>query len=146
MFTTALLGVISTAGARPTIFVPDPIAGYAIGGHDPVAYFVDHKPRKGMSQFEFSWGGADWVFVNQGNLAAFKQAPEVYAPLYAGCGGYALSEGYATAGNPFIFALVEDRLVFFHSVVNRFLFLANYEQHLERADENAPKTGCIPSK
>ncbi len=138
------LVIFSDVVARPQIFLPDPIAGYALGGHDPVAYFVDRKPRMGSRKFEYEWGGAEWVFVNQGNLEAFKKDPETYAPLYAGCGGYALAEGYATSGNPFIFALVDGRLVFFHSAVNRFLFIVNWRQLMEDADTNAEKTGCKP--
>lgn len=130
--------------ARPQVFVPDPIGGYAIGGHDPVAYFVDGEPRPGLRKFEYSWGGANWVFVNEGNLAAFKAAPETYAPLFAACGAFALTEGYATAGNPFIFAIVEKRLIFFHSIVNRFLFVVNHERLMQDAVENARKTGCVP--
>lgn len=130
--------------ARPQVFVPDPMTGYAIGGHDPVSFFVDGYPRKGRRQFEYKWGGAEWIFVNEGNLAAFQRDPDAYAPLFAGCGGYALSEGYSTAGNPFIYAIVEGRLVFFHSVVNRFLFIVNGTQLMKAAKENAEKVGCVP--
>ncbi|WP_417686969.1 YHS domain-containing (seleno)protein [Roseibium sp.] len=136
--------LLQQATARPETFVPDPIAGYALGGHDPVAYFVDRKPRPGSKKFEFRWGGAEWIFVNQGNLEAFRKAPEVYAPLFAGCGGFALAEGYATAGNPFIFAIVDGKLVFFHSIVNRFLFLVNSQQLMADAAVQAEKTGCKP--
>lgn len=132
--------------ARPQLFVPDPISGYAIGGHDPVSYFVDGKPRKGDRRFELQWGGAEWLFVNQGNMAAFKRNPETYAPLFAGCGGYALSEGYAAAGSPFIYAVVEGRLVFFYSIVNRFLFIVNGTQLLKEAQDNAARVGCTPEE
>ena len=131
--------------ARPQLFVPDPITGYAIGGHDPVSYFVDGRPRKGDRQNELAWGGAEWVFVNEGNMAAFERNPETYAPMFAGCGGYALSEGFATAGNPFIYAVVEGRLVFFHSVVNRFLFVINGSQLAKDAQSNARSAGCTPA-
>ena len=131
--------------ARPQLFIPDPIAGYAIGGNDPVAYFVDRRPRRGIRQLEYVWGGARWVFVNRGNLEAFRNSPQTYAPLFAGCGGYSLSEGFATAGNPHIFAFVDGRLVFFHSAVNRFLFMVNVSQYLEDAERHAHKTGCKPA-
>jgi len=142
-----LLILCSLAGkvvARPQIFVPDPITGYAIGGHDPVSFFVDGQPRKGKREHEYTWGGAEWIFVNEGNMAAFARDPQAYAPLFAGCGGYALSEGFATAGNPFIYAFVDRRLVFFHSVVNRFLFVVNGPNLMQAARENAEKVGCAP--
>ena len=142
---SAVLAVFAgIAAARPQLFVPDPITGYAIGGHDPVSYFVDGQPRKGDRRHEYQWGGADWIFVNEGNLAAFERNPETYAPLFAGCGGYALSEGFATAGSPFIYAIVDGRLVFFHSVVNRFLFIVSGTQLVQDAADNAYRVGCEP--
>ena len=140
-----LLCVLAGKGlARPKVFVPDPITGYAIGGHDPVSFFVDGQPRKGEREHAYRWGGAEWIFVNEGNMAAFARDPEAYAPMFAGCGGYALSEGFATAGNPFIYAVVNGRLVFFHSVVNRFLFIVNATYLITEAEDNAARVGCVP--
>ncbi|EFO31576.1 YHS domain-containing protein [Roseibium sp. TrichSKD4] len=139
-----LLFLDNEANTRPKRFISDPITGLALAGHDPVAYFVDGYPRRGSDEYTYQWGGALWVFVNQGNREAFKLAPHAYAPLYAGCGGYALSEGYATAGNPTTFAFINGRLVFFHSPVNRFLYLVNVDLMATAAAENARKTRCEP--
>lgn len=144
---TFILGVLAgSVAARPQVFVPDPITGYAIGGHDPVSYFIYDKPRKGHRDHVLKWGGAEWVFVNQGNLAAFEKHPEAYAPLFAGCGAYALSDGFAAAGNPFIYAIIEGRLVFFHSVVNRFLFIVNAAQLTGEAEKHAKGVGCVAAR
>ncbi|MEP5622360.1 MAG: YHS domain-containing (seleno)protein [Hyphomicrobiales bacterium] len=131
--------------ARPELFVPDPITGYAIAGNDPVSYFIDGYPRKGNRDNALQWGGAEWVFTNEGNMAAFKKHPEAYAPLFAGCGGYALSGGFAAAGNPFIYAVVDGRLMFFHTVVSRFLFIVNASKLTKDAKEHALKVGCVPT-
>jgi len=139
-----LLFFDNEAHTRPERFMPDPITGFALAGHDPVAYFVDGYPRRGTDEYTYQWGGAQWVFVNQGNREAFKMAPEAYAPLYAGCGGYALAEGYATAGNPMTFAFIKGRLVLFHSPVNRFLYIVNVDLMAAEAAENARKTRCEP--
>lgn len=111
-----------------------------------MSYFVDGYPRKGKRSHVHKWGGTEWIFVNEGNLAAFKRDPEAYAPLFAGCGGYALSEGFGTAGSPFIYAIVDRRLVFFHSVVNRFLFVVNGSQLMTAAHDNAERVGCVPMR
>jgi YHS domain-containing protein len=140
-----LTGILAgTVSARPVVFVPDPITGYAIGGHDPVSFFVDGYPREGKRRHQYRWGGAEWIFVNEGNLAAFTRDPEAYAPLFAGCGAYALSEGFATAGNPFIYAMVDGQLVLFHSIVNRFLFVVNQTHLVKTAREHAGTVGCVP--
>ncbi|NVK34483.1 MAG: twin-arginine translocation pathway signal protein [Rhodobacteraceae bacterium] len=150
MWQTLLIAILSSAffsdlAARPAKYVPDPVSGYAIGGHDPVAYFVDNRPLKGDRKYVYRWSGVDWTFVNQGNMAAFEKAPLVYAPYFAGCGAYALAEGYATAGNPFIFAIIDQKLFFFHSYVNRFLFVVNAQQLFEDAKQNGPKVDCKPN-
>lgn len=149
MWQILLIGLLSSAfcwsaSARPAKYVPDTVTGFALGGHDPVAYFVDGRPRKGVRKFVYQWAGLSWAFVNKGNLEAFKQAPLVYAPYFAGCGSYALAEGFATAGNPFIFAVIDDKLFFFHSYVNRFLFVVNARQLFEDAKINAQKVDCKP--
>ncbi len=131
------------ASARPDFYLADPVTAYAIGGYDPVAFFVDGYPRLGDRRIELSWRGVRWLFVNEGNKAAFERDPEVYAPQYGGCGAYALVEGYATAGNPAIFAVLENRLYFFHTAVNRYLFLTSRETSVEAAAANALKTGCL---
>lgn len=137
-------GLVAQDGsARPQKFVPDPITGYALAGHDPVSYFVDGRPRPGSREHMVFWGGVEWIFVNEGNLAAFKRDPQAYAPLFAGCGGYALSDGFASAGNPFIYAVINGRLVLFHSVVNRFLFVVGSAQRAEEAARQADTVGCV---
>lgn len=138
-----LLVFAAPAVARPPFYLADPVTAYAIGGHDPVAFFVDGYPRLGDSRIELSWRGVRWLFVNEGNKAAFERDPEVYAPQYGGCGAYALVEGYATAGNPAIFALLDNRLYFFHTAVNRYLFLTSRETSIKEAAANAVKTGCL---
>lgn len=123
-------------------FAGDPATGYAVGGVDPVAYFVNKEPLSGRAKFELEWNETTWVFINEGNRAAFLADPLVYAPQFAGCDALALAEGYATMGNPFIFALYGDRLFLFHSEVNRFLFLSNPAALLEMAKANSRRPDC----
>ncbi|MTH95826.1 twin-arginine translocation pathway signal protein [Roseibium sp. RKSG952] len=146
MCTTIIVAVSLAGHARAAPYVPDEMSGYAIGGHDPVAYFIDGRPRKGKPSHEFLWGGVVWIFVNKGNMEAFKDAPNVYAPLFAGCDAFSLSEGYATEGNPLVFAFVQGRLLFFFSDVNRFLFLSEHDELMQRARKNAGKTGCAANR
>jgi YHS domain-containing protein len=66
--------------------------GVAIKGYDPVAYFTDAKPVEGNGDFTFEWNGAKWRFANAEHLAAFKAAPEKYAPQYGGYCAWAVSQ------------------------------------------------------
>lgn len=124
-------------------YATDTMSGYALGGHDPVAYFIARQPREGLPRHELRWGGTIWVFVNEGNRAAFQADPEVYAPHLAGCDPVALADGFVTEGNPMIFALFNGALLLFHSEINRFLFLAEPESQMAAAEGNAARLGCL---
>ncbi len=142
-----LLMLFPEAGkARPVRFLTDPISGYALGGIDPVSYFVFGEERRGRSELEYQWQGTRWIFMNEGNRAAFARDPEVYAPQFAGCGAYALSQGSASEGNPAIYAMLDGRIYFFHSVVNRFLFLIGGNTQIHAAQDNSVKLGCVSKR
>lgn len=58
--------------------------GLAVKGYDVVAYFTIGQPTKGKKTFSYRWQDANWRFSNADNLAAFKAAPDKYAPQYGG--------------------------------------------------------------
>lgn len=139
----AVLALVALAGpARALDYATDPVSGYALGGRDPVAYFIDRMPREGDRRQELRWDDTVWMFVNEGNRAAFAKDPQVYAPHLRGCDPLALAEGFVTIGNPLIFALHEGRLLLFHSEINRFLFLSDPASLLTEAESRARAQGC----
>jgi YHS domain-containing protein len=111
-------------------FVMDAFTGLALGGNDPVAFFVDGTVRLGNPDHETDWGGTTWHFLNEGNLAAFKQNPEVYAPQFGGRCAYALSQGLLVEGQPQFFLLYRDRLYLFANAGYRAAFLTNPDAFL----------------
>jgi hypothetical protein len=118
----AMLAPRAATAARRHLVV-DPVSGLALGGFDTVAYFVDGAPRRGVPEHQIDWHGAAWLFVNEGNLAAFRERPDVYAPVFGGYCAFAVSKGRPAEGNPLHFALVDDRLYLFASASNRLAFL-----------------------
>lgn len=55
--------------------------GVAIKGYDPVAYFTDMKPIRGISEFKYSWKNAQWRFAGSDHLEMFTKNPEKYAQV-----------------------------------------------------------------
>lgn len=107
--------------------VIDRFSGVALSGYDPVSYFAGGRPLPGTQAHELVWAGAVWRFANEGNLAAFRAAPGVYAPAFGGYDGEAVGRGIAAAGNPRIFAVLGNKLVLFRDEVSRSTFLASRE-------------------
>ncbi len=93
----------------------DPQNGFAIGGFDPVAYFVEGQAREGVSGQEFDWQGVSWRFANEGNRAAFAADPDIYSPRFGGFDPVAVGRGNPAKGNPQIWAIHEGNLLLFYS-------------------------------
>ncbi len=82
----------------------------AVEGYDPVAYFEEGAPVKGLKEFTFEYNGAEWRFASAENLATFKGDPQAYAPQYGGYCAWAVSQNYTARGNPDNWTIVDGKL------------------------------------
>lgn len=140
----ALIGVLAgfcVAGhdlaARATTterVVVNRFSGLAIEGFDPVAYFVDGQPARGLEQFEAAQAGVVWRFCNEGNRASFLAHPEVYGPRFGGYDPIEVARGVAYPGNPLFWVIVGERLYLFGREANRDAFAADSERLRRAAD------------
>lgn len=110
------------AGEAREVYWSDPQTGLAIGGYDPLSYFVDKTPRMGRPEHQLSWQGVVWQFENEGNLAAFRDTPHIYAPRFGGYSAPALARDIAVAGSPLIWDIHRERLYLFYSPAHRFIW------------------------
>ncbi len=95
----------------------DPATGYAIGGYDPVAYFVRGKAVFPNTRIEAFQGAVNWRFANIGNRQAFLDHPEVYTPQFGGMDPVQLAKGKHVFGNPTLFDVYRGRLYLFYNGV-----------------------------
>jgi hypothetical protein len=126
------------AAANDRIVV-NPHSGLAISGFDPVAYFVDAKPRIGRPSLELRLDAAVWRFRNEGNRAAFAEHPEVYAPRFGGYDPVAIARGASVPGHPLFWSVTGERLYLFYSAEARAAFLADPGGIIERATRKWPE-------
>jgi hypothetical protein len=118
-----LAGTVGPARAGQTERVMvDPVSGLAIYGYDPVCYFVDGEPRAGMARHELVWSGVTWRFRSPGNLKAFLDAPEVYAPAFGGYAAEFVADSKVVTSDPTLFAIESERLYLFRSAEGRETF------------------------
>lgn len=117
----------------------DPVTGLAIGGYDPVSYFVSRTARRGRERHELVQDGSAWRFVNSGNQAAFAAAPEVYSPRYQGYDPVAVSRGSLSQGEPLIWTLHKGALYLFQNPVNRLIWLESPDSVRDEADRAWPR-------
>jgi hypothetical protein len=108
--------------------------GLALNGFDPVAYQLEGQPVAGRQDYELILDGIAWRFASAANRAAFKDAPEVYAPAFAGFDPTGVADGVAVDSDPARFAVVGSRLFLFRSDENRRRFLQD-RSLLDMAEE-----------
>lgn len=129
----------SSQAATTERVVMNRFTGLAIEGFDPVAYFVDGRPLRGLPDFEAMLAGAVWRFRNEGNRASFLAHPEVYGPQFGGYDPIDLARGVTLAGNPLFWVISGERLYLFGREANRDAFAADPGRFLPQADRRWPE-------
>ena len=114
----------------------DPATGLAIYGIDPLSYFISDAPLPGDEKIETVKFGVIWRFASESNRAAFESDPAVYSPRYGGYDGFRMLEGFLAEGNPTIYEIDTDKLVFFASELNRQSWLKAKDDRIEQAERN----------
>lgn len=112
--------------------------GAAILGHDPVAYFTDHKPVKGDAKFRSNHEGADYHFASAEHKRLFDANPAKYAPAYGGYCGYAASIDRLSPISPEWFQIIDGRLILQHNKKAYDLFNKELKENVVKADRNWP--------
>ena len=110
-------------------------SGLALNGFDPVAYQVEGRATPGHAEHELLHDGAVWWFASAANLEAFRDAPTVYAPAFAGFDPTGIVAGVAVDTDPRQFAIIGSRLFLFRTSENRRSFVENAAM-LRLADGN----------
>jgi hypothetical protein len=135
---TAIMGLETALGATTERVVVNRYSGVAIEGFDPVAYFADARPVRGMPDHEVASAGAVWRFRNESNRAAFVAHPEIYGPQFGGYDPTDLARGVTYAGNPRFWMVSGQRLYLFGREENRTAFAADPARFLKEAMSRWP--------
>ena len=101
----------------------DAHSGLALRGYDPVAYRLEKRAIAGHPAYEIVHQGAVWRFVSAANREAFRDAPGIYEPAFAGFDASAVAEGRAVDTDPRQFAIIGSRLFLFRTQENRRSFV-----------------------
>ncbi|MEO6038935.1 MAG: YHS domain-containing (seleno)protein [Saprospiraceae bacterium] len=121
----------------------------AIRGYDPVAYFTDGRPVRGVAGITFDWNDATWHFASVAHRDSFQLNPEKYAPRYGGYCAYGWSKGYPAPINPAAWTIVDGKLYLNYSADVQVTWNKKQGSHIQAADRNwakaHPDTG-IPEK
>nr|WP_175582294.1 YHS domain-containing (seleno)protein [Phaeobacter sp. HF9A] len=113
--------------------------GVAIGGYDPVSFFVAEGPTRGERSHAVMWKGAIWLFHSAEHRSRFESNPRAYAPRYGGHCAYGIAKGRIYHGDPQAWEIVDGRLYLFHNPRAEELWMAQQQGMIEAAREVWPQ-------
>ena len=115
-------------------------APLAIKGYDPVAYFTDGKPVRGLPELEYQWDDYRWQFANAAHRDMFKADPVRYAPQFGNYCAMALSLGQIVVANPENWLTSDGKLYVFGkpAPAGPALFQKNLAENIDKATRNRP--------
>lgn len=136
-FIVALFGTATFGQDAPKDSATEP----AIGGHDPVAYFIDGKPVKGDAAHKASFAGKTYYFTSEESKKKFEQDPEKYVPQYDSLCTTALGGMYGNRlpPDPSVFEVRENRLYLFSSERAKKAYEKNPGNYIKQATERFSK-------
>jgi len=110
----------------------------AIQGYDPVAFFTQHKPVKGVQQFSSSYNGAKYLFASNEDKATFDKEPAKYEPQFGGYCAYGVSRGARAPIKIEAWQIVNGRLLMQYDLDVKDTFNKDQQGTLKKADQNWP--------
>ena len=112
--------------------------GLALEGYDPVSYFTEGAPVKGVEGFSAKHLGATYYFATAEHRDRFANEPAKYAPQFGGYCGYGASRGYLASVDPEAYTIMNGRLILQNSKKVLELWRKEPEARLTLADQNWP--------
>ena len=116
----------------------------ALHGYDPVAYFTDHKPEKGVATFSASFDDATYWFKNAEHRALFVANPDHYAPQFAGFCAVTVSRGGKYEADPEAWQIAGGKLYVFGDKQVQPYFRAHEATVIAKANANWPHLRAEP--
>lgn len=135
LFVLSVTFVISAYCQDKTIYSTK--AG-AIKGYDPVAYFKEGKPIKGLEDHSLEWMGAMWYFSSKENKNLFLTDPKKYAPQFGGYCAYGVAKGGLYKIEPEAWKIVEGKLYLNYSLKFQKEWEEDIPGYIEQANKNWP--------
>ena len=111
-------------------------ARIVLSGYDPVSYFTDGKPEKGIAELSASYDNGTYWFKNPDHRAMFVGNPDRYAPQFGGLCAIDLSRGIKTEPDPESWTIADGKLYVFGKKRGPSVFAEQGPSIVEAATKN----------
>ena len=138
VFLFLLLISVIPVFAQTKILVNVDRKGLALQGNDPVTFFTQNRPVKGLAQFESKYNGARYLFASAENKALFDANPAKYEPQFGGFCAYGVAQGHTAPIKIEAWQIVNGRLLMQYDLGVKKDFNKDQQGNLQKADKNWP--------
>jgi hypothetical protein len=113
----ALLGLLAACLSGPALAQSNASQGanLAIKGYDPVAYFTEGRPVKGVASINYDFDEQRFLFSSAKNRELFVANPDRYAPQFHGLCAAGLADGRIVEPDPTAFVVSDGKLYLFQA-------------------------------
>jgi YHS domain-containing protein len=105
-------------------------------GYDPVSYFTEGKPEKGLAELSAPYDNGTYWFKNTDHRAMFVANPDRYAPQFGGLCAIDLSHGIKTEPDPEAWTIADGKLYVFSGKRGPSVFAEQGPGIIEAATKN----------
>ena len=112
--------------------------GLALRGYDPVAYFEDGRPTRGVENLSASYRGARYLFASEAHRKLFLENPQKYVPEYGGFCAVGTSFGEKVDVDPKTGKVVNGKLYVNNGPKALEIFDHDTQNTISRANQNWP--------
>src|ERR1700758_5143923 len=112
--------------------------GQALSGYDPVAYFEDGRPTRGVENISASYRGARYLFASEAHRKLFLENPQKYVPEYGGFCAVGTSFGEKVDVDPKTGKVVNGKLYVNNGPKALEIFDHDTQNTISRANQNWP--------
>ena len=136
-----MLGAIAAHGAPLAAEAASPVPEkrVALSGYDPVAYFTEGHPEKGLAEYSAAFDDATYWFKSAEHRAMFVADPDHYAPQFKGYCTIMVSRGVKQEADPEAWAIADGKLYVFWVKQGVPLFEQQTASITEKAAANWPE-------
>jgi len=106
----AIVAAIGTFAAAVSAHASGAGPLLAMKGFDPVAYFTDGRPVRGVPGFAHDWDERRYYFASAEHRDMFAADPDRYAPRFGGHCTASMVRGAMNPGDPENWAIVDGKL------------------------------------
>jgi hypothetical protein len=108
----------------------------AIKGYDPVAYFTEKAPARGLAEIDYVWDEHRFRFTSEEHRQMFRADPLRYAPQFENFCAMALTRGELDEADPENWLVNDGKLYIFGKPVGPGLFRQSMNENIEKANRN----------